>query len=150
MRKFTFVFTAALVLGAFTNTILAEPQTQNFNMSIFSFIQDFFTVKPVVPAEKEVVLNTRTTSWLDYFIFQKDWFEMAEKNGTVAAETSKETPSIDKENTVISEKETTKTIVTPTSTIVVTKTSKITTKPETVNIREMMMLLEEVGAGASY
>lgn len=151
MRKFTLVFTAALVFGAFSNEILAKSQPQNFNMSIFSFVQSFFDTKPTVPFKKEteMTLHVQPVSWLDYFIFQKDWFEKAEKK-VIIAETNKQTPSKDEGNTVISEKETTKTTITPTSTIVVTKTSKITTKPETVNIGEMMLLLEEVGAGASY
>lgn len=152
MRKLIGIFTAAIVLSTFSNEILAEPQKQHLNMSIFSFVQDFFDTKPSIPfkRETELTLNVQPASWLDYFIFQKDWFAIPQKNEKLTDIKNEETTFLTKENTVISEKETSQTIVTPTSTIVVTKTSKITTKPETVNIGEMMQLLEEFGAGAAY
>lgn len=148
MRKFTLLFAATIALATFSNNVFGKPQAQSF---FFSLIQEIFKKDTNIPlqASTEIELNVQHSSWLQYFIFQQEWFSSSEK--TVATDEIKtETLPVKEENIILSQKETTKTIVTPTSTTVITRTSKITTKPEPVNIGEMMQLIEEVGAGATY
>ncbi len=160
-NNLTFTFLVSCFLCANLNSVYAEPQTLPItSSSSLPVFQDFFNLEKYMPVQETTEMDAELTQIVPFwysFLFKDEWslgnspkssFMQIRNANSVGVE--KRLMTMDKQNEGISFTGMNKLISTPENTTTLTINNKAAKKAEKVNIGEIMMILEEVGAGSVY